>query len=229
MSLNIKNIKDCSILFSSLPKTNKNAIFNNVNIGDLAKLKDKNFKHLLRKNYEEYEDSILKDAKDIASNIELPTKNGKTSKDYQDTQNISNNLFKSLNSIDSSDNIDKNTIKDFVQNYNDMKDFVKNNSSLNILTTGIDTLSKKNLLDLGKIGISIDDNGYMSINDDILNSSSSKDIRQAFVKNGYISQLKSTTKKLPSIVEKGLISQNTYNSKASMNKISSGFLFDDFT
>lgn len=222
-------------LFSSLG--NNSGISGSINLGDYASIKNGSYGKLMKSYYAQNDPSSKVSAKDKT------TKKKETSVDVDNTglsqmKKESDGLKEAASKLKSSDLWKKtdgeyakdkitNAVKDFVNNYNDViNQSSKVNSSevdksLGSMKSMTNTLSKS----LSKVGISVEADGKLKLNEDSLNKADLNDVKTLFSgSTSYGSQIEDRASE---ISRSALMNSSFYSSNGTLSSAISG-MFNGF-
>lgn len=186
---------DISSLFSNL---NSNNTMGSFNLSDYASIKNGSYGKLVKSYYSEQKKSNVTDKTSDKNNVDKVL-NNRNKKDTADKTGLtqvkssSDSLKTSLETLAGADmwktkdgEYDKNKIasavKDFVNGYNNTLDQTAKVTSkdisrdTNYMTSMTDTMSKA----LKQVGITVADNGKLSVNEEELNNASGKELKALF-------------------------------------------------
>lgn len=210
---------DISSLFSSLSSNSSNNIFDSINLGDYMSIKDGSYGKLVKSYYAEQKksstDSSKKTNEKTTNNLDtsgLTKMKGEADELKESLSKLNDaNLY---NSADKSKLVDG--IKDFANKYNDViEQSAKVSSkevsqSMSYMKSMTSTMSKA----LSKVGITVETDGKLSVDDDKLNNADISSIKTLF--NGSTSYGSQIIDKASEVSKNALAGNSLYSSSGQL-------------
>lgn len=229
-----------STLFSSLNNNGASGLYN-INLSEYANIRSGGY-HKLLKSY--YSDNTTDKTKKAISSISTT---GDSTKQLAKVQEESAELKKSAGALSTNgkDSVFKQStdgsydtekilgaVKNFVKDYNDMVDSADNtkSSSINSSIASMQRTTSINSKMLSKIGIKLDGEGKLSINEDTFKKADISNVKSMFNGNGsYGYQMTTQASMVENAAKNEAAKSNTYSATGAYSyNYNSGYLFDSY-
>lgn len=234
MGINIQNKTDYSFLFSSFHTSNSGSTSGNSFLADYAAIKNGSYGKLMKAYYSETKNTTI--------NSLVNSKNTDDAKTLSSVQNKADSLKESADallatgskSVFENANIDKiyNSVSQFIENYNSLIKSMDDVNSTSILgkASNLTNTTLSNQSSLSKIGIKINTDHTLSINEDHFKSSNMTSIKSLFQGNGsYAYNVSSQASFIDLAANNQMSKINTYGTNGSFNTFNQvGNLFNSY-
>ncbi|MFI3201401.1 MAG: hypothetical protein R3Y54_07730 [Eubacteriales bacterium] len=251
--MNISTKTDYSTLFSSmnsnLDTNSMSGLMSSINFSDLASIKNGTYKMALDSYYSSQESdsssssSFTDTSSSFINNATLSTTDQAALSKYQNVETATSDLVASAetlasttnNSLFGGDSLDMEAVYEevssFVNSYNDMMSEGSTSSTfINSQVSSLSSLTDTYSSSLASIGITINSDNTLSIDEDQFKSSSSEAVTSVF--NGstsYASQVGERASFINYLADKEVNSTSSYSVAGTYeNSFTSGSLFDSF-
>lgn len=229
--MQIKPITDYSSLFSGL-STSSNNLFNNINVGDYSQIKNGSYGKLVKQYYKKTVepnksinkvDSKNKADKTNASSIKpnaITEKLMNKQKQSGVTKTAATSLSDTIKKMTDKNKpeVTKDTVKSFVDKYNNLQKNASKSETgtIKAASTGLSSLTNKNSDKLAKIGITVEKDNTLKIDEEKFKSAKDEDVKSVF-KNDYLKDVNKYAEKIDNYAQRDIGKLANYNEKASAN------------
>ena len=235
MSINIfSSSSDVSSLFSSLSTSSDSTSGTTNYLADYASIKNGSYGKVLKAYYaKQSSESSSTDSTSETEQKQLATVKSASSelKDISDKLTTNKDLFDDSSSTFSYDTIYKN-IKEFADAYNDVVDAGGDSETSSVLRQTLNMVNNtsKNSSMLSKVGITIDSDNKLSVDEDTLKSADLSDLKSLFQGTGsFAYSVWSKASSIEYYAENAAKNQTSYTSSGELTSSStSGSILDDY-
>lgn len=246
MAINIQFKPDYSYLFSSLGNSSGSSASNLNFLSDYASIKNGSYYKLMKAYYDEPDKAgeAINNAKNQASKISTSTardsaetlsaiqKSTDGLKESADAllKTGSKSLFKKTDEGIDADAV-YNAVNNFVKDYNSVISSTKDSNTKTIATRSAGLINATSSYEnqLGKIGITINDDFTLSLNEDTFKEAEMSDVKSLFSGAGSYAYKASAQSSLINFAADTESSRaNTYNYRGAYNTYNSGNIFNSY-
>ncbi len=229
--MQIKPITDYSSLFSGL-NTSSNNLFNSINVGDYSQVKNGSYSKLVKQYYKKTVepnkstnkvDNRNKADKTNASSIKpnaITEKLINKQKQSGVTKTAATSLSDTIKKMTDKNKpeVTKDTVKSFVDKYNNLQKNASKSETgtIKAASAGLSSLTNKNSDKLAKIGITVEKDNALKIDEEKFKSAKDEDVKSAF-KNDYLEDANKYAERIDNYAQKDIDKLANYNEKASAN------------
>lgn len=246
MAINIQFKPDYSYLFSSLGNSSGSSSSNLNFLSDYASIKNGSYLKLMKAYYNESGKSgeIINNTKNSSSGISTSTANDSVEtlsaiqRTTDDLKESSDALLKTGNQSlfrETDEGIDAdavyNAVNTFVKDYNSVISSTKESNTKTIANRSACLINTTSSYEkqLGKIGITVNDDFTLSLNEDTFKKAEMSDIKSLFSGTGSYAYKTSAQSSLINFAADTESSRaNTYNYRGSYNTYNSGNIFNSY-